>query len=55
MLAAMVVKLLGITNKEINRKNKRHIPLFRGNSIHENINIFSIISFFSIPKALPKP
>ena len=55
LLAAVVLKLLGITNKEVNRKNNRYIPLLRGNSIHENLNIFSIIRVFSNPKALPKP
>lgn len=55
MLAAMVLKLLGITNKEMHRENKRHAPLLRGISINTNINIFSIITVFSIPKALAKP
>ncbi len=55
MLAAMVLRLLGITDKEMIRENKRHMPLLRGISINTNINIFSIITVFSIPKAPAKP
>lgn len=54
-LAAMVLKLLGISNKKINRENNRHIPLLRSISIHEKVNLFSIITVFSNPKALSKP
>jgi len=55
MLATMVLKLLGITNIEMHRENKRHLPLLRGISINANINIFSVITVFSIPKALSRP
>jgi len=55
MQAAMVLKLLGIKNKKINRENKRHIPLLRGISINEQVNLFSIITVFSTPKMLFKP
>jgi hypothetical protein len=55
MQAAMVLKLLGISNKKINRENKRHIPLLRGISINEKVNLFSIITVFSTPKVLFKP
>jgi hypothetical protein len=55
MQAAMVLKLLGITNKKINRENKRFIPLLTGISINEKVNLFSSITVFSTPKALSKP
>jgi hypothetical protein len=55
MLVAMVLKLLGKTNKEMNRENKGHMPLSRGISINKNINFFSVIPVFSIPKVLSKP
>jgi len=55
ILAAMVLKLLGKTNKEMNRENKRHMPLLRGISINKNINFFSIIPVFSTPKVPSKP
>jgi hypothetical protein len=55
MQAAMVLKLLGISNKKINRENKRHIPLLRGISINEKVNLFSIITVFSTQKVLSKP
>jgi len=53
--AAMVLKLLGISNKKINRENKKHIPLLRGISINEKVNLFSIITVFSTPKVLSEP
>ena len=55
MLAAMVLKLLGKTNKEMNRENKRHMPLSGGISINKNITFFSIIPVFSTPKVPSKP
>jgi len=55
MQVAMVLKLLGISNKKINRENNSHIPLLRGNTIHEKVNLFSIITVFSTPKVLSKP
>jgi len=55
MMAAMVLKLLGIKNIIMNRENKRHIPLLRGISINEKLNLFSIITVFSTPKPLSKP
>ena len=55
MQAAVVLKLLGISNKKINRENKRHIPLLRGISINEKVNLFSIITVFSTQKVLSKP
>ncbi len=55
MLVAMVLKLLGKTNKEMNRENKRYRPLSRGISINKNINFFSIIPVFSTPKVPSKP
>jgi len=55
MQATMVLKLLGISNKKINRENNRHIPLLRGNSIHEKVNLFSIITVFSTPKVYFRP
>ena len=55
MLAAMVLKLLGIKNIKINRENKSHMPLLRGISINEKVNLFSIITVFSTPEVLSKP
>jgi hypothetical protein len=55
MLAAMVLKLLGKTTKEMNRENKRHMPLSQGISINKNRNFSSIIPVFSTPKVLSKP
>jgi hypothetical protein len=55
MLAAMVLKLLGKTNKEMNRENKRHMPLSGGIQLNKYINFFSFIPVFSTPKVPSKP
>ena len=49
MLVAMVLKLLVIKNKEMNRENILPVPLLTGISIHEKINLFSITNVFSLP------
>jgi hypothetical protein len=51
----MVLKLLGIKNKAMNRENILRIPILSGISIKEKVNLFSIITVFSIPKVLFKP
>jgi hypothetical protein len=56
MLTAMVLKLLVKINKEMNRENILPVPFLSGISIkNEKVNIFSIITVFSIPKVLSKP
>jgi len=55
MLTAMVLKLLVKINIEINRENILSVPFLSGISINEKVNLFSIITVFSIPKALSKP
>jgi hypothetical protein len=55
LLAAMVLRLLGISNKGMHRENNRLVPLQGGNTIDENINIFSILTVFSRLRALSKP
>ena len=55
LIVAMVLKLLGIKNKAMNRENIFRIPIFAGISIKEKVNLFSIITVFSIPKVLSKP
>ena len=55
MLTAMVLKLLVKINKEMNRENILPVPFLTGILINEKINLFSIITVFSIPKGLSKP
>jgi len=55
MIVAMVLQLLVIKNKAMNRENILRIPIFEGISIKEKANLFSIITVFSIPKVLYEP
>ncbi len=55
MLAAMVLQLLVKINKQMDRESKLSTPCLSGISINEKINLFSIITVFSVPKALSKP
>ena len=55
MLTAMVLRLLVKINRELLRENILPVPCLSGISINEKINLFSIITVFSIPKVLSKP
>jgi hypothetical protein len=55
LLAAVVLKLLGMTDKEMHRENNRITPPL-GDTIHENINKYSVLTVFSVvPRALCRP
>jgi len=55
MLVTMVLKLLVIKNTEMTRENIVTIPFLSGISIKEKVNLFSVFTVFSLPKALSKP
>jgi hypothetical protein len=55
LLTAMVLKLLVKINKQMNRESILPVPCLSGISINEKLNLFSIITVFSIPKVLSKP
>jgi len=55
MLVAMVFRLLVKINRELLRENILPVPCLSGISINEKVNLFSIITVFSIPKVLSKP
>ena len=55
MLVTMVLKLLGIKNKEMTRENILSIPFLSGISIQKNVILSPSFTVFSIPKALPRP
>ena len=55
MLVTMVLKLLVIKNTEMTRENIVSIPFLSGISIKEKVNLFSVFTVFSLPKALSKP
>ena len=55
MLTAMVLKLLVKINRELPGENILPVPFLSGVSINEKLNLFSIITVFSIPKVLSRP
>ena len=55
MLTAMVLRLLVKINKQMNRESMLPVPCLSGISINEKVNLFSVITVFSIPKVLSKP
>jgi hypothetical protein len=55
MLTAMVLKLLVEINKEMNRENILPVACLSGGSINEKVNLFPVITVFSVPKVLTKP
>ena len=55
LLAAMVLGLLGATDRVRHRENNIHLPPMRGNTIDQDLNIFSAFTVFSLQRAIDKP